>query len=98
MSETEDKILNNLRNQRMEMLERSALIKSINILHEALSFYANTTNWVAREGGGGLRVDGHDCEDNISMWGFSGRRARNAIEECKNIKAQYEEIQKNGES
>jgi len=50
-------------------------------LREALGFYANETHWVARQGGGGLRVTGFDCEDNEMIWGFSGRRARQALKE-----------------
>lgn len=65
-------LINKLQPEVDQLKEKLAVAK------EALEFYANDTHWVARDGGGGLRVEGYDCEDS-PFWGFSGRRARKAL-------------------
>lgn len=70
--------------------EKIAYLKSLlDEVIPALAFYADQTHWVAKEGGGGLRVEGGDCEDG-GPWQFAGQRARTALKQVKKIREDYE--------
>ena len=71
----------------MSIENEKKMIEVINVLATALMFYANETHWTSHESptGGGLRVEGNDCEDS-PLWSFSGRRARAALKEATRIK------------
>lgn len=76
--------------ERMSPEERIAFLKSLlDTVMPAIKFYADETFWVAREGGGGLRVEGYDCEDNALIYGFSGRRARDAAKKVLELTDAY---------
>lgn len=75
---------------KMSPEERIAFLKSLlDAVMPAIQFYGDSAFWTAREGGGGLRVEGYDCEDNASLYGFSGRRARDAAKKVDELTQAY---------